>query len=237
MEVCSHPVLQPNPNQLGYDRPKQLDGRTTFPAARKFVGNLARVWVFGLKLGRKLEKGPDRFRPLILRPLGGRFVKDGVDQDLPLPVEHFGHGPEVVAEQELDSMPKLFGMPLFDLGADVLAFQPLAPTFRPTRLLALQQDEIAQRQHVHLGAHEAAIGIGKRTDNRFSADIKGRVDDQRATRPPLEGLNQVIKDRMVLALDRLNASRVVDVCNRRDIAANAPHHGQKVVIVGRSSCT
>src|SRR5688572_31033792 len=40
---------------------------------------------------------------------------------------------------------------------------------------------------VHVGAHEAAVGILRRADDRLAADVERRVDDDRAAGAAVEG--------------------------------------------------
>ena len=67
--------------------------------------------------------------------------------------------------------------------------------------------------------HEAAVRIGGRADDRLAAHVERRVHEDRAARQPLESLNQVVVIRVGVSGDGLDARRVVDVRNRRNIRA------------------
>src|SRR6266481_970813 len=47
-------------------------------------------------------------------------------------------------------------------------------------LFGLFDEEIAQQQIIHIGAHEAQVSLFRRADNWFAAHVEGGIDDYRA---------------------------------------------------------
>ena len=62
-----------------------------------------------------------------------------------------------------------------------------------------------QHEDVHLGAHEAAIGVFRRTDNRLATHIEGGIDDDAISRQALKGLDDIVIARAGVVIDGLNA--------------------------------
>ena len=57
---------------------------------------------------------------------------------------------------------------------------PVAIRWSPsTRLRRFLEHERAEHQHVHVGAHEAAVGVLRRADDRLAADVERRVHQHR----------------------------------------------------------
>ena len=56
----------------------------------------------------------------------------------------------------------------------------------PLRLVLLRDQEIFDDEIIHLRPHKAAIGIVWGADDRFSTDVEGGVDQDRAPRLRLE---------------------------------------------------
>src|ERR1051326_5914209 len=83
-------------------------------------------------------------------------------------------------------------------------------------LLGFQKDEVAQDERVHFSPHEAGEGFGGRADDRLAADVEAGVNEHGAARQTLEGREQFVVSRVVLAPDGLHARRVVNVRHRRD---------------------
>ncbi len=68
-------------------------------------------------------------------------------------------------------------------------------------MLGLLEDEVAEDEHIHLGPHEAAVGIFGRADDGFAADVERRIDEDAAAREATEFGDQVV----VGAMDRPGA--------------------------------
>src|SRR5258707_11867324 len=64
------------------------------------------------------------------------------------------------------------------------------------RLLALLQHEILEHEDVHVRAHEAAIRVFRRPDDRLAADIERRVDDDRTAGSLVKRLDDVVVQRV-----------------------------------------
>src|SRR2546423_633338 len=82
-------------------------------------------------------------------------------------------------------------------------------------LLRLQENEVADDETVHLCSHEARESLRGRADNRLAADVETRVDEDGTARQALEGGEQLVIERVVLASNGLHARRVVNVRDRR----------------------
>src|SRR6185369_4411576 len=64
-------------------------------------------------------------------------------------------------------------------------------------LIFFLDQEIAQHQVIHVRAHETKIGMFRRADDRFPANIERSIDDHRATVPVGVGPQQPVKNRMI----------------------------------------
>ena len=115
-------------------------------------------------------------------------------------------------------------------------------------LVALAEDAVLEHQRVHLGAHEAAVGVLGRAHDRLAAHVERRVDHDRATGEPVERLDDGVELGAVVARDGLEPRGVVDVRDRRDRGAHLVHPraqiGAALVVVrvldaqlGRTSAT
>src|SRR5919112_3605491 len=70
---------------------------------------------------------------------------------------------------------------------------------RARALLGLEQHEVAHDEAVHLCAHEAGVSLGGRADDGLAPDVEGGVDEDGAAGQPLEGREQFVVGRVVLA--------------------------------------
>src|ERR1043166_1506421 len=84
------------------------------------------------------------------------------------------------------------------------------------RLIFLQQDEVLENQRVHVGAHEAAVRILGRADDRLASHVERRVDDDRAAGFPVERVDDVVVERVRFTADRLDSRGIIDVRDRGD---------------------
>ena len=107
----------------------------------------------------------------------------------------------------------------------------------PRRLRRLVEQERAEHEIVDVRPHEAAIRVLRRADDRLAADVERGVDEHAAAGARLERLDQVVVAGVRLACHGLDARRVVDVRDRRDVR---PRHVQLVdapqlVLLGASA--
>src|SRR5215471_6605161 len=109
---------------------------------------------------------------------------------------------------------------------DVFTLQPLPFSLGPSRLFGLQQNEITEGQHIHFGAHEAAVSVLGRTNDRLAADVERGVYDYRISSLLPEFIDDVVKHRMIFLTHSLDARGIIDVCNSRNIAAQLPYYRQ-----------
>src|SRR5438105_12738847 len=89
--------------------------------------------------------------------------------------EDFGEQPAQLLPQRASSrvLPGILHIVILDMSL----------FFRPGRLLPLDQEEIPEHENVHLRAHETAVGVIGRLDNRLTANIEGRVYEYRVPGP------------------------------------------------------
>src|SRR3954469_15600030 len=80
-------------------------------------------------------------------------------------------------------------------------------------LLGFLQQKRLEHQNVHVGAHEAAVGIFRRADDWLASDVERGVDDDRTTGSAVERLDDVVVGRVCVAAYCLNSRRVIDVRN------------------------
>src|SRR5512144_1564221 len=76
-------------------------------------------------------------------------------------------------------------------------------------LVLLVQQVVPHREVVHVGAHEAQVGVVGRADDRLPAHVERRVDHDGDAGELLELGNDVVVQRAVLAPHGLQARRVV----------------------------
>src|SRR5688572_5599259 len=87
---------------------------------------------------------------------------------------------------------------------------------RARRLLVLAENAMFEDEDVHVGGNKATVGVLRRGDNRFSPYIETGVDDERATRLPVEFAEQAIKTAVTLFIDGLDPRRPIHMCDRRN---------------------
>ena len=91
----------------------------------------------------------------------------------------------------------------------------------PRRLL---EQERADHQRIERRGPEALDRVARRADDRLAAGVERGVDQHRHAGPRLEGLEQVVVERVLRAVDRLDARRAVDVAHGRDaVGLLGPH--------------
>jgi hypothetical protein len=73
------------------------------------------------------------------------------------------------------------------------------------RLSFLGYKNIFHHQVVHLGAHEAPVGIFRGSDNRFTTYIKRGIDQYRTAGARFEMADQVMKTGIGFLMNRLDA--------------------------------
>ena len=86
-------------------------------------------------------------------------------------------------------------------------------------LVDFVQHTVAQHERIKLRAHETAIGLLWRTDNRLATDVEGRVDQHATARFGFKRFEQVVVAGVRLRVDRLNPGRIIDVRHCRDVRA------------------
>jgi hypothetical protein len=92
-------------------------------------------------------------------------------------------------------------------------------------LLLLAQNEVADDEHVHLAVHKTTIGVLRTAHDRFVANIEAGVDENAATGTCLKLPQQTVKAWIGFRMDRLHASGIIDVGDRRNVA---PRHVELV---------
>src|SRR5262249_18723685 len=83
----------------------------------------------------------------------------------------------------------------------------------------LAQHGVTDDKEVELRAHEAAEGVLGSADDRLATNVEASVDYHRAACQPMEAADEVVIDRVGLAMYRLHPRRIVDVGYRRDAGA------------------
>src|SRR5262245_34165831 len=87
-------------------------------------------------------------------------------------------------------------------------------------LLSLPLEEaVADDEAVDLGRHEAAIGVFDGVDDRLTPDVERSVDHHAASGLIAKSLEHAVQEWIALWIDGLNAGRVIDVRDRRNIGA------------------
>src|SRR5262245_54927681 len=84
-------------------------------------------------------------------------------------------------------------------------------------LIALDQVEVADREGIELGPHEAAKGILRGVPDRLAANIEAGVDQHGTAGLGLEAGEQCVEARVGLGMNGLNAGRIVDVSHGGNI--------------------
>jgi hypothetical protein len=79
------------------------------------------------------------------------------------------------------------------------------------------EEEVAHDQVVHFGAHETAVGILRRADDRLSPYVETGVDDDAIAGPLTEGIDQLPVPRVYLLVDGLDSGGVVNMGYGRHI--------------------
>src|SRR5262245_55612139 len=72
-------------------------------------------------------------------------------------------------------------------------------------LVALDQVEVAHRERIELGPHEAAESILRSVDDRLAANIEAGIDQHGTAGLGLEAGEQRVKTRIALGMDGLDA--------------------------------
>ena len=98
-------------------------------------------------------------------------------------------------------------------------------------LLVLEQHEVLHHQNVHVGAHEAAVGVLRRADDGLAAHVEGGVDHHRATCALFETAHQPVKPFVSHGINSLNPRRVVDMGDRRHHRADDRVQGGQLASV------
>ncbi len=66
------------------------------------------------------------------------------------------------------------------------------------------EQEIAEQQIIHVGSHEAEVGVFRRADDRFATHIERGVDDHRAAVFLLKLFDHPVVKPVVFLVDRLH---------------------------------
>ncbi len=67
-------------------------------------------------------------------------------------------------------------------------------------LVFFKEQKVLYNKDIHVGPHKAMVGLLGCTDDRFSTNVKARVDHDWASRCALKGLNQFIETRVVFSI-------------------------------------
>src|SRR5262249_14751214 len=86
-------------------------------------------------------------------------------------------------------------------------------------LFVLDEIAVAGRQYVDLRAHEATEGILGRAYDRLATHVEAGVDQDRTPGQPVKAADEIVVERIGLAMHRLHAGGIIDVRNRRDARA------------------
>src|SRR5207253_2666743 len=78
-------------------------------------------------------------------------------------------------------------------------------------LLFLEQHEVLEHEHVHVGGKEAAISIRRRANDRLAAHVEARVDEHRAAGLLVELLDELAVAAVARRIDRLDSRRIIHV--------------------------
>ena len=100
----------------------------------------------------------------------------------------------------------------FELGE-----MPLSVNLLGLGLILFEEQKILNHQSVHVRGHEASIGILRRADDRFSADIEAGVDDYGTAGQIGKGGNEFMEARIPVPVNRMDACGKVNMGNRRDL--------------------
>lgn len=73
------------------------------------------------------------------------------------------------------------------------------------RLRIALENKVAYHQIVHFRVYETPVGIVRCANDRFTANVEGRVDQQRTLRLSLKCLQQSIESWINLTAHRLNS--------------------------------
>src|SRR5262245_10218941 len=82
------------------------------------------------------------------------------------------------------------------------------------RLIFLEEDPLIDDENVDVGAHAAAVSVFGIAHDGLASHVERRVDDHGTSRLLEELVDEVVVARIRLAMDRLDARRVVDVGRR-----------------------
>src|SRR5437667_4938224 len=83
------------------------------------------------------------------------------------------------------------------------------------RLLALIEHACLQHEKIHLGAHKAAITILRRANYWLTTHIETGINDHRTAGSTAKRFDDLPVQRIRFTPDSLNASRVINVRDRR----------------------
>ena len=86
-----------------------------------------------------------------------------------------------------------------------------SPFLTPLGLLGLGAQVGPDDQVVHVGPHEAGVGVLGLADDGLTPDVERGVDDHRAAALLAEGVDHRVVARVVVGVDGLDPGRVVDV--------------------------
>src|SRR4029453_5004120 len=82
------------------------------------------------------------------------------------------------------------------------------------------------------GPHEAAVRVLGSAYDRLPAHVEGGVHDHGAAGAAREGFDHGAVVRVVVSPDGLQPGAVVDVGDRRNVAARLAHDGEQIVVAG-----
>src|SRR6266436_4566397 len=91
--------------------------------------------------------------------------------------------------------------------------------FLKLRLLALIEHARLKHQEIHLSAHETAITVLRRANDRLATYIETGVDDHRTAGATAKRFNDFPIPGIRFTPDSLNARRVINVSDRRNFRA------------------
>src|SRR4051812_921915 len=83
-------------------------------------------------------------------------------------------------------------------------------------LLVLDKIAVAGSQYIDFRAHETAEGVLRRAYDRLAAHVEAGVDQYGTPGQPVEATDEIVIERIGIAMHRLDASGIIDVRDRRN---------------------
>jgi hypothetical protein len=157
-----------------------------------------------------------------------QFLADRLMEAIP-PLPDNVPGP---LRDELDAMEQMDDDTLWGV-AESKIYSSISWALMPRADRSLHNKKSSITSASMLVAMKAAVGVLGRTDDRFAADVEAGVDDHGAARLLLEASQQSVVPAVPPCVDGLQPSGIVDVSDRRQLAAEDFQLVQPLCGVGR----